>query len=79
VAGGLDRQSWLRDNLKLPVGKWCSECGDPGHAYCSNEAGAKYTLGHPEYFGGIIGKCGYCNSLIGSAQGYCTTCERANE
>ncbi len=53
--------------------KVCTECGDPAHSYCNTKNGAKFILGHEEYFGKIVGKCPVCNSLIGSAQGKCTS------
>lgn len=50
----------------------CTTCGAPEHADCFTYSnGNVYILGHPKFFGRIIGKCQVCNSLIGSAIGRC--------
>ena len=51
--------------------KPCTTCGSLAHAYCSTIGGGLYVLGHPKFFGAVIGKCPTCNSLIGSAIGGC--------
>ena len=49
----------------------CKTCGSFEHYSCHRENGMFSIMGHPKFFGAIIGKCEVCNSYIGSAQSRC--------